>query len=147
MTTALIDAGPLIAYFDKSDEWHEDASGFIDAFIGQFITTTVVITEVMWQLRSDHRVQNEFLRRVFLGLFQDEHLTRQDYLRIIEFSSQYSQQVADFADLSLLALAERLGIGQIVSIDSEFDYYRYRKGHRTVALKRILPRNTNTKSQ
>lgn len=140
MTTALIDAGPIIAYFDQSDNWHNDASAFIDAFSGQFVTTTAVITEVMWQLRADYRVQNEFLHRVSLGVFQDEPLTGEDFARIVELNAQYSDQRADFADLSLLAIAERLNVDRIVSIDSEFDYYRRRHGHKRVPLQRIIPR-------
>lgn len=140
MITALIDAGPIVAYFDQSDQWHINASGFIDSFIGHLITTTPVVTEVMWHLRVDHRVQNEFLYRISLGVIHDESLTRVDFARIAELNAQYADHPADFADLSLLAIAERLDVDRIVSIDREFDFYRRRRGHKLVPLKRILPR-------
>lgn len=139
MARVLIDAGPIIAYFDRSDDWHAVCSKFIDAFVGQFITTTAVITEVMWHTRSDHRVQNEFLRRVYLRVFRDEPLVSEDYARIAELNSQYADLPADFADLSLIVLAERLRLQSIVTIDGEFDLYRKRHGHANVPLRRIVP--------
>jgi predicted nucleic acid-binding protein len=140
MSAVLIDAGPLIAYFDQSDQWHRSLSVFIDALTEQLVTTTAVITEVMWHLQSDFRVQNEFLFRVATGAIQDEPLTKEDFARITELNIQWADQGADFADLSLLAIAERLDIDAIVSTDGEFDIYRIKKGHRSVALRRILPR-------
>jgi hypothetical protein len=140
MLITLIDAGPIIAYFDQGDRWHKEISSFIDAFSGQFVTTTPVITEALWHLRSDYRVQNEFLLRVSRSLFRNEGLTYADFSRIAELNSQYRDLPADFADLSLIAVAERLDISSIVSIDREFDIYRRRIGHRQVAFQRIVPR-------
>lgn len=139
MALVLIDAGPVIAYFDQSDDWHQNASVFIDSFTGQFVTTEPVVTEVMWQLRADYRVQNEFLLRLSLGVFQREALMPEDYARIAELNLQYADHGADFADLSLIAVSERLDLQNIVSIDKEFDYFRRRRGHKTVPLKRISP--------
>ncbi len=138
MLVALIDSGPIIAYFDQSDEWHKNATSFIDAFVGQLITTAAVIAEVMWLLRSDYRVQNEFLRRIALGVFRNEPLTEIDFMRIAELNARYSDLRADFADLSLIAVAERLDIASIVSVDSEFDIYRRQLGHNQVPFQRIF---------
>lgn len=140
MLISLIDAGPIIAYFDRGDDWHNEISRFIDAFSGQFVTTTPVITEVLWHLGSDYRAQNEFLLRVSRALFRNENLTNVDFNRIAELNAQYSDLPADFADLSLVAIAERLDIENIVSIDREFDIYRRRIGHRQLPFQRIIPR-------
>lgn len=139
MSVVLIDAGPIIAYFDKDDELHRGAQQFISKFRGQFITTTAVITEVMWQLRSDHRVQNEFLLLLSRGLFRNEALTAPDFARIAELNQQYCDLPPDFADLSLVSIAERLNISDIVSIDREFDVYKSRQGHNSIPFRRILP--------
>jgi Predicted nucleic acid-binding protein, contains PIN domain len=139
MSLVLVDAGSIIAYFDRSDDWHECCSDFIDSFTGQFITTAAVVTEVMWHLRSDYRVQNEFLLRLSMQVFKDESMLPEDYARIAELNKQYSDLPADFADLSLVAVAERMGIDSVVTVDGDFHVYRIRQGHRKVALKNLLP--------
>lgn len=135
----LVDAGPLVAYFDQADDWHEDSSEFIDAFQGQLVTTAPVITEVMWHLRRDYKVQNELLARIASGVVRHETLLTSDFLRIAELNAQFANLPADIADLSLLAVAERCGILHILSLDREFDDYRIRRGHKNVALRRIMP--------
>lgn len=135
----LVDAGPLIAYFDQADDWHQDSSAFIDAFRGQLVTTAPVITEVMWHLRRDHNVQNELLARVAAGVIRHEAMLAGDFLRMAELNTQYANLPADDADLSLLAVAERCGIQHILSLDREFDDYRIRRGQKSVALRRITP--------
>ncbi len=137
MSAVLIDAGPIIAYFDAGDKWHATASRFISEFRGQFVTTTPVITEAMWQLGCDHRVQNELLLLVARGLFRNEALTATDFARIAELNEKYRDLPADFADLSLVSIAERIELYKIVSFDSEFDVYRMRRGHELVPFERI----------
>jgi predicted nucleic acid-binding protein len=51
-----------------------------------------------------------------------------DYQRIQELNTTYQDLPADFTDLSLIAISERLDIAAIATLDSEFDVYRrYRK--------------------
>lgn len=130
MQIVLINAGPLVAYFDAADALHRQAQVFIRGFRGQFVTTCPVITEAMWLLREDCRVQNELLMLVSRQLFREEALTVLDYLRISELNQQYADLPADFADLSLVAIAERLDINIVVSMDKEFDVYQRRRGRR-----------------
>lgn len=134
----LIDAGPLVAYFDCHDDWHDEATEFIGAFKGQFVTSAPVITEVMWLLRSDYRVQNEFLRLVSGGVIHQEALTAPDFGRIAELNTQYADLPADIADLSLLVIAERRNIHRILTLDADFQHYRVKRGQRVAALERIL---------
>jgi uncharacterized protein len=53
-----------------------------------------------------------------------EHLTDQDYHRINELNLNYQDLPADFADLSLVAISERLNIPAIATLDKDFDIYR-----------------------
>lgn len=120
----LIDAGPIIAYYSLNDSWHTKVQIFFEEFTGQFITTCPVITEAMWILRRNVLVQNEMLSDFAQGLYQVVPLTQSDFVRISELNVKYRSMKADFADLSLIAVSERLGISQIASLDSDFDVYR-----------------------
>jgi predicted nucleic acid-binding protein len=52
------------------------------------------------------------------------NLVPEDYARIAELNQRYADLPGDFADLTLVALSERLDIAEILSLDSDFDVYR-----------------------
>jgi len=43
----ILDTGPLVAYLDASEKQHARVVARLDAFTGQLLTTTAVITEAM----------------------------------------------------------------------------------------------------
>jgi predicted nucleic acid-binding protein len=75
-------------------------------------------------LNSDWRLQNRFLDGVVREVFECCSLSLQDFTRIAELNAQYFDLPADFADLSLIAISERLNIAAILTLDSDFDVYR-----------------------
>lgn len=82
----------------------------------------------MWLLSPNWRTQNEFLLDVAQELYECALLLPQDFSRIAELNAQYADLPADFADLSLVAISERLDIAAIATLDSDFNVYRrYRK--------------------
>jgi predicted nucleic acid-binding protein len=73
-------------------------------------------------------VQNEFLSALSIRAFLCEHLLPSDYQRIQELNTIYQDLPADFTDLSLIAISERLNISAIATLDKDFNIYRrYRK--------------------
>ncbi|MBX9670691.1 MAG: PIN domain-containing protein [Candidatus Obscuribacterales bacterium] len=138
MPRTLIDAGPLVAYYNAKDDWHSPVCKFLETFKGQFITTAPIITEVMWLLTSALNVQNELLSDLAKQLYLVEHLEPGDFERIAELNKKYSDVPADFADLSLVAVSERLQIAEIASLDSDFDIYR-RLGNKK--FKQVFPKH------
>ena len=82
----------------------------------------------MWLLAPSTKVQNEFLSALSKRAFLCEHLLPSDYQRIQELNTTYQDLPADFIDLSLIAISERLNISAIVTLDKDFNIYRrYRK--------------------
>ncbi len=49
---------------------------------------------------------------------------------MIPLIEKYSDRPMDFADASIVILAEELNINNIISIDSDFEIYRYRSKKR-----------------
>ncbi len=134
MASLIIDTGPIVAYLDARDDLHDVITQFIGSFKGQFITTLPVITEAMWMLRTDHRVQNELSLILARELIKIENLTPSDFTFISEVNEKYRTLPADFADLTLLAISKRLEVAEIFTLDSEFDIYRRSKNRRFIRI-------------
>ena len=124
MKNIIVDAGPLIALFDKDDKYHNSVIKFLKTFDGQLITSWPVITEVTHLLSFNVNVQIDFLewlkrKAVTIVNLENIHLER-----IIQLSKKYSDVPMDLADSSLIVIAELTNITDIITIDS--DYYIYR---------------------
>ena len=104
----LIDTGILVAFYDRKDEYHQQSLSFFSTCTSQLITTIACVTEVMWLLAPNTKVQNEFLSALSKRAFLCEHLLPSDYQRIQELNSTYQDLPADFTDLSLIAISERI---------------------------------------
>lgn len=124
MKSILIDAGPLIALFDKSDQYHTRSVSFIRNLNGTLFTTWPVITEASHMLGFSVKAQLallEWINRGGLHLIAIEHLHVD---RLIELSEKFKDVPMDLADATLIVAAETKGIKEIATIDSDFYIYR-----------------------
>ena len=124
MKETLIDTGPCIALFDRDDRFHTDAKDFLKNFKGRLITSWAVVTETLHMLDFDYRVQLDFLRWIDRGALELAGPVKEDIDRITELTEKYHDRPIDFADASLLTIAERKQLKTIISIDSDFQIYR-----------------------
>jgi uncharacterized protein len=124
----LTDSGILVAYYSSKDRYHQQVRVFFERCTSNLVTTVGCATEVMWLLSQDWRTQNEFLQDMAMELYECIPMLPEDFSRIAELNQQYADLPGDFADLSLIAISERLNIPAIATLDSDFDVYRrYRK--------------------
>ena len=124
MKSTLIDAGPIIALFNKNDKFHKVVKEFIKEYKGKLITSWPVITEASHMLDFNVQVQIDLFKWIRLGGLIIEEVNIDDKDRIITLSEKYSDIPMDLADASLVVLSEKLKIKEIITIDS--DYYIYR---------------------
>ena len=107
MKNTLIDAGPLIALFNKNDKYHEKIKKFIMSYDGIFTTSWPVITEVCHMLDFNMNTQIDFLKWIKLGGLRIEDIESTEINRIIQLSEKYSDIPMDLADESLIIISER----------------------------------------
>jgi hypothetical protein len=124
MQSTLVDAGPLIALFDNSDQYHKRAVSFLKASNESFITTWPVIAEVSHKLDFSVKTQINFLKWINRGGLQIFELEFYHLIRIIELSEKFNDVPMDLADASLIVTSEAKGISKIASVDSDFYVYR-----------------------
>jgi uncharacterized protein len=121
MPSIVVDAGPLIALFDRSEAHHKQALAYFESLQQPPLTNVVVLAEVMALLPTPFQV--DFLDWATGGLDIDRD-TAGDMPRIVEIIRKYADLPADFADASLLALCERRGLTLVATLDKDFDVYR-----------------------
>lgn len=124
MQSTLVDAGPLIALFDKSDSYHKRAVSFLKQSQGLLITTWPVIAEVSHMLDFSTKTQINFLKWINRGGLQIFDLEFYHLIRMIELSEKFTDVPMDLADATLIVASEAKGITKIASIDSDFYVYR-----------------------
>jgi predicted nucleic acid-binding protein len=124
MQSTLVDAGPLIALFDKSDSYHTRAVSFLKQSQGFLITTWPVIAEVSHMLDFSTKTQINFLKWINRGGLQIFDLEFYHLIRMIELSEKFTDVPMDLADATLIVASEAKGISKIASIDSDFYVYR-----------------------
>lgn len=124
MQKTLIDSGPLIALFDKSDKYHSKVVEFLKTFDGELISSWSVITEVSHMLDFNLQVQLDFLKWIEVGGLNIYDISQDEIHAIRAMMEKYSDIPMDLADASLMYIANRENIKNIVSIDSDFDIYR-----------------------
>lgn len=135
MKSILIDAGPIIALYRKNDSYHKTALEFIKSFKGRLITTWPVVAEVMYELcRPD--VQEKFLLWIERGGLEIANIGQDSITGLIKLIRQYSDIPMDLADATLMLYAEKTGVNEIATIDSDFHIYRTLKKN---YLKNIFP--------
>jgi hypothetical protein len=120
----LVDSGPLIALFDKSDSYHKKSLEFFKEFKGVLWTSWPVVTEVCHMLDFSTRVQINFLTWIERGGLRIQELKFEQLSRLIELTRKFNDVPMDLADASLIVISESLDCEKIASIDSDFYIYR-----------------------
>jgi len=123
----IADTGFWIALADKKDKHHDQANEFVKTSSEKLITTYPVITEVchISLQRQGIKAQINFVKMYQLGAFDVFEIPKVDKQRVLFLMQQYADLPMDFADASLVLLAEYLGHGRILSTDKR-DFHTYR---------------------
>lgn len=115
----MVDAGPLYAYVDADDAHHEPSLELFRAHPGPLIVPALVITEVAYLLgtRLGPEPEVRFLGDLAAGAFTVEPVVPGDWLRIAELVARYRDLPLGTVDASVVATAERLGVGEVATVD------------------------------
>lgn len=130
MTVWLVDTGPLVAYLDSGDPEHAEVAACLDAFSGRLVTTSAVITEAMHLVAVDTRGPRLLADWVAAAGVEVYDLSRPPELQeAVSLMERYTNLPMDFADATLLLLAEGLGSHDLMTLDRRgFAAFRTRQG-------------------
>lgn len=132
MRLVLLDAGPAIAWLDANDPHHSAVREKMGGLAGRLITTGPVITEVMFfiqEAREGASRLTDWLRKMRVDIVDCFGLEAlQSAARLME---GYADVPMDYADATLVACADELNCGDILTLDVRgFRTYRYQRNKR-----------------
>lgn len=123
----IVDAGPLVGWFDAADGYHALVKGFFDKYSGELLSTWPVLGEVC-HLLPEHMVAG-FLRWVGRGGVTVVDVPVSALPGLADRIDKYADLPMDLADSSLIWLAESLGVLDVLTIDRrDFGIYRTVRG-------------------
>ena len=130
MKVWLLDTGPLVAFLDASDSYHDRVRARLSAHRGGFCTTSAIIFEAMHFLS----VRLEAAERLvmFLSVSRTQILDPTDQLAHgISLMRKYADTPMDFSDATLVWAADAVRVYDICTIDIRgFSIFRAASGKR-----------------
>lgn len=139
MRHVLLDTGPIVALLDRSDRHHArcvEAMSEVDATL---VTCEPVIAEACYLLRTLRGAPEAVLENVERGTFQIPFRLSDEGGAVGALVAKYRRVPMDLADACLVRLAEIVGTGRVLTLDHDFDIYRWsktRKFERLISLER-----------
>ncbi len=126
----IIDTGVIYALADASDGYHDAAVEFLKTTNELLIVPVTVLPEACYLVNKylGADVEIKLVRSIAEGEMRLENLTRADLVRAIEVLSQYADANVGFVDASIVAIAERLGIKKVLTVDHQH-FYMFRPRH------------------
>ena len=128
MTAAvLLDTGVIVALLDRSERQHERCRSVLAGLSGPLLTCEPVIAEACYLLRGVAGAPEMVLENVEKNVFQIPFRLDESSAAVGGLMKRYARVPMDLADACLVALADTMGTGRILSLDSDFRVYRWRR--------------------
>jgi predicted nucleic acid-binding protein len=130
MTPVLVDASYLIAVYNRSDSFHNQCMQVNDTLTRPLVTCEPVIAEAMHMLRKIPKAGASILASIEHQLVLMPFSVSQSVSSVARLMKKYSDTPADLADACLIQMADDLNTGDILTLDSDFRHYRWRRNKR-----------------
>lgn len=131
MSSILVDTGPLVALCDPSDGAHEICeAAAATVFANDAVTTVPVLVEAFYLLRHSPAGVQRLMNVVTSGVldFVDVDISLME--RPFALMRRYEDTRMDFADATLVAVAETRDLRTIFTLDRrDFGIYQIRLGY------------------
>ena len=127
MKPVLLDTGFIVARLDRSDRHHAQCLVVGDSLTEPLITCEAVIAESCHLLRHLNGAKEAIVENVEKGIFQVPFILATRAAEVANLLKKYADVPMDLADACLVDLARQAGTGRILTLDSDFRFYRWGK--------------------
>jgi len=123
----LLDTGVIVGLLDRSENHHARCVVALERLEGPLVTCEAVIAESCYLLRALPGAADAVLENVERGIFQIPLQLSRSANPIRKLTRKYRDRPMDFADACLVQLADELNTGDILTLDRDFESYRWRR--------------------
>lgn len=121
----LADTGALLAYLDRADRWHERCREVFPQFRLPLATSAAVLTELFHLVGDSPHETDAVWRFIRSGVVTVLPIADRDLPSLEALMRKYRDRPMDFADATLVHLAESESFSTVFTIDhDDFDTYR-----------------------
>jgi len=133
MTAAIVDTGPLVAFFDRAEQHHRWVADRIEEIDAPLLVCEPVLAEAMYLLAPYPKAQDALLDLVQNGALNvafrlDEHIG--DLRKLLQ---KYRDTPMSLADACIVRMSEIYDRHSVLTLDSDFLIYR-KHGRAALAL-------------
>lgn len=125
MIPVLLDTGCIVALLDRSERYHEKCAALVDRLEAPLVTCEAVITEACYLLRNIRGAAIAVLQNVEEGMFLIPYQLTGNVATVAKLLKKYADVPMDLADACLVNLATIYQTGRILTLDSDFRFYRW----------------------
>jgi predicted nucleic acid-binding protein len=119
-----VDTGPIVALFDKNDNYHGGCHNIIRTLEMPLATTIPVLTEAFYLLSFSWQLQDDLWEFIMQGNVRIYNLDRDLIKTCRELMRKYHDLPMDFTDASIVAVADAGNIRTIFTLDKDFKVYK-----------------------
>jgi predicted nucleic acid-binding protein len=123
----LLDTGVVVALLDQSERFHERCARIVKSIESSLITCEAVIAESTYLLRKLPEAPEAVIENVAAGIFQIPFQLSNETSGLKQILRKYRDRRIDLADACLIRLADEFETGDILTLDSDFKIYRWRR--------------------
>lgn len=120
----IIDTGPLVAYLNLYDTYHENVLPVYKQFEAPFYTCEAVLTEVLFLLKHNTLIIDKIFPLIEKEILIIENFNRNDLNNISQKMKKYTNVPMSFADACLVRMSENNPSARIFTLDSDFKIYK-----------------------
>jgi hypothetical protein len=124
----LLDAGPIVAFFDASDDYHGLCIDVLKDINEPLVTTWPVLTEAFYILGFSWKAQDNLWEFIMRDGIEILPLSAKLGARCRKLMEKYRDLPMDLADGTLVAISEYEKIEKIFTLDHR-DFNIYRPAH------------------
>lgn len=136
MKPVLVDTSFIVALYNRSDRRHSRCLHVLDAMEQPAVTCEAVVSESFYMLRHVHGAAADILATIENGALEIRFQLARSAGKVRALLEKYRDLPASFADACLVQMADELDTGDILTLDSDFKHYRWR---RTRSFNMLIP--------
>lgn len=125
MKPVLLDTSVIVALLDRSEKNHASCATALRNLHSPLLTCEAVLAEACYLLRNLPGASEAVIENVSAGIFQIPFQLSQESSRVKQTLRKYRDRPIDLADACLVCLADEFQCPDILTLDSDFHFYRW----------------------